>query len=501
MDIRSLILSDDELKCMAPEKQLPEKAEAAMPETAKAAAPKAMYSVIDETETSFAVLRETARSESILLVDVGKKDYRIFRKGSNESARITGHEYAKFFNNLAEPLELKKVSWISRLESGKHFGNYLQETLSSGYEELMREGLFGMSGSRSEDMTFVEIANNAKEAVQIVVNAITERFHVSNRDVLIGRNIFNRYYYASDIVDCSTGVQIPVSAVNLLRDIPSVVHVLFRYLGRACAERYAREFLDSQLRERANLSWKSNNYWKPEQMELLNPLARVMKRCLNREKDLGNVGDRVVDYLLYDLPRQGYASHLGRGIHLWDDVCAAQEELYGEIRDPFPEALESEAERLGKIQTLKYICECRSTLGTFFSHLGVRDRDGLDEAGQQKLLEARKQEWLPLVWKPEGDSLQVIAPESYTMMAEEMQEQQNRPSQRVQDLMDGKCSLFYLRSQDPDKAEKSIATIEVRNGVVVDAKGRNNVEPDPEYMNFIRRWAKVKGLLMVEMAA
>jgi hypothetical protein len=62
----------------------------------------------------------------------------------------------------------------------------------------------------------------------------------------------------------------------------------------------------------------------------------------------------------------------------------------------------------------------------------------------------------------------------------------------VDDVIKEKCRLVFLRYRETP--EESLITIEVRNGVVRQVKGKGNRRPIVEEIEFVKAWAKKKEL-------
>jgi hypothetical protein len=79
-----------------------------------------------------------------------------------------------------------------------------------------------------------------------------------------------------------------------------------------------------------------------------------------------------------------------------------------------------------------------------------------------------------------------IYPESTQDIKDEAVQQNNCVASYIQRVIDGDCHILFLRRKD--NTENSLVTIEVRNNVIVQAKGKFNRDTTPDENEVISKW-------------
>lgn len=88
------------------------------------------------------------------------------------------------------------------------------------------------------------------------------------------------------------------------------------------------------------------------------------------------------------------------------------------------------------------------------------------------------------------DGEYVIFPaDSLKSFYDEGSQQNNCVSSYYQDYIDGNCQIYFMREKN--NINKSLVTIEVQDGKVVQARIKNNDLPDDKLMKVIKRWEKI----------
>ncbi|MBQ6520547.1 MAG: PcfJ domain-containing protein [Anaerolineaceae bacterium] len=167
-----------------------------------------------------------------------------------------------------------------------------------------------------------------------------------------------------------------------------------------------------------------------------------------------------VDYAFCECTKQGYADDSDDFVQLWNDCLDFQMEIYGKIIDKYPENLasfeKSLSYRISKIQKAKEI-------------------ENFDIAVEN-------------MKKYEGSvgKYVVICPKTPLDMIEEGQMQSNCVGGYVKRVADGECMVFFMRPKSaPDK---SLVTIEVRDGKLAQVRTRFNKKPTEEQQNAVEKW-------------
>lgn len=167
-----------------------------------------------------------------------------------------------------------------------------------------------------------------------------------------------------------------------------------------------------------------------------------------------------VDYAFCECTRQGYADDPDNFIQLWNDCLGFQKEIYGKIIDKYPEFLASYEKSLSyRIQKIHKAKE-------------IKDFDIAVE--NMKKYEGSVGKYV------------VICPKAPRDMIEEGQMQSNCVGGYVKRVADGECMVFFMRLKSaPDK---SLVTIEVRDGKLAQVRTRFNKKPTSEQENAVEKW-------------
>lgn len=169
-----------------------------------------------------------------------------------------------------------------------------------------------------------------------------------------------------------------------------------------------------------------------------------------------------LDYCFGECTRQGYSENPRNFIQSWEDCLELQRAVYGKVRDKYPEHLASEevilSYRLSKLREAQQI-------------------RGFDEAAARlRHFESRTGKYL------------FLAPSSPADMIEEGRMQSNCVASYIDRVISGECMIFFMRARsEPDR---SLVTIEIRNGEIVQMKAKYNREPSPEQREAARAWAE-----------
>src|SRR5699024_11956703 len=91
-----------------------------------------------------------------------------------------------------------------------------------------------------------------------------------------------------------------------------------------------------------------------------------------------------------------------------------------------------------------------------------------------------------------NDEYGIISPKKPKDLIEEGSSLSHCVGSYAKDIISGRCKIYFLRHIDD--LETSLATVEVRNGDIVQARGMRNKSLDVEQNEFINEWAKEKGL-------
>ena len=191
---------------------------------------------------------------------------------------------------------------------------------------------------------------------------------------------------------------------------------------------------------------------------------------------------RLMEYILHDSVRQGFGtvdtgygyyyndSHINDFISMWSDTLKMQMRQRNRVYDKYPDELESMHRRL-----------------SFKSQL-MRVRIDTDKfaAHSKRLSKLMKQdEWY--IIRP---------PYNKQDMLDEASQQANCLASYIEAYADDKTDIYFLRTAlEP---EKSLVTVEVRDGRIRQAYAACNRRPGDDELKWLAKWAEENGIEMVD---
>ena len=176
---------------------------------------------------------------------------------------------------------------------------------------------------------------------------------------------------------------------------------------------------------------------------------------------------KFTEYLTYGPICQGFDT-LESFINKWEDTLNLEMEVYGEIREKYPKHLTS--------------------LHDLLASKAVIIRREVDEEKFAEHAEAEKK----FIWKPEGEKYFITSPETSADMLDEASQQANCLSSYVNAFANKITDIYFMRYQKAP--EKSLVTIEVKNGKVRQAFRARNEKISEEESKFLARWCKKMGI-------
>ncbi len=167
-----------------------------------------------------------------------------------------------------------------------------------------------------------------------------------------------------------------------------------------------------------------------------------------------------LDYSFCECTRQGYADNPRNFIQSWEDYLNMQLQVYGKIQKKYSEYLASDEIALGyKAARLREAEQVRN-----FSSASKR----------MQIYEGRTGKYA------------VTAPKTPKDMIEEGQMMSNCVASYIERVAAGDTMIFFLRTRkEPDR---SLVTIEVRDGRLQQVKARFNRRPTEEQMEAVNTW-------------
>jgi len=185
------------------------------------------------------------------------------------------------------------------------------------------------------------------------------------------------------------------------------------------------------------------------------------------------------EYLFGESVRQGFGivTHYGRDdmynfLRIWNDTLSMQKSLRGRVYDKYPDDL------AGLHQRLSFRCAMQEI---------EIDRWKFEE--HTKRLSENELE---------RDGYLIRAPRNKDDMLDEATQQANCLASYVRSYADDETDIYFLRStEDPDK---SLVTVEVRDGRIRQAYRACNRQPSNEELAWLNKWADKIGVVGLDAA-
>ncbi len=174
-------------------------------------------------------------------------------------------------------------------------------------------------------------------------------------------------------------------------------------------------------------------------------------------------------YLLEESVRQGYGCNMNLFLYQWGQYLLLQKYMKIKGVDKYPEHLASRT-----VEVMSMVAEHQK------------------EIEENVWIEAREFA-APLEYKDE--KYQIIVPRCSADLMREAEQQRNCVGTYESRILRRETRICFLRSADPELAERSLVTIEVDDdGNVLQCKGKCNTNPPDEKWKFIMKWEAEKGL-------
>jgi len=412
-------------------------------EAKKRAKPSVTYKVEVCSGCDFAISRNTSKTQQLFVVLMSQNQF--YLKNGGDIENINPKNMTRFFSDMQEPIQIPS-NWIKALQRGKEFADYFCSLLDNYYSSVIKIGLFGATGNKSCDSNEIRLYKMNHVLYKYMIHKISSFYNIE--EIHIKCNIqHNNSSFA-----CKEGRTIPEKAKRIFEEFSGVNFFASKY-GIEYAKKFIDEFLESYA-------------------------TQIPKEYyLNGLLDMAEFQPhRLIEYIMYDLPRQGYGvsgwrNSMSDAITELTDTLRMQKILYGKIREKYPEYLSSLHVKLSNMLRVRQ---------------DIIDADGFEnEVEEMKNYE----------WKPDGYKWQIICPKNKEDMIDEANQQQNCLASYVSRVADGTSRIYFLRSSKNEDSDKSVVTIETTpDNKIVQVKARNNREASKEHLNFIKMWAENKNL-------
>lgn len=175
---------------------------------------------------------------------------------------------------------------------------------------------------------------------------------------------------------------------------------------------------------------------------------------------------RIIDYLLFDLFRQGYAS-IGRSfLTEYTDYLRMQLDFYGKIREKYPDSFKTAHDVMAlKVNLAKETEQCQN-------------------------FEKQAEEIQNLAYQ--GKQFCVLIPTKPKELADEGINLSHCVGDYISRVASGECHILFMRRKSTP--EESLVTLQLSGTCIVQAQGRNRRSITKEERSFLQRWCAEKGL-------
>ena len=425
IDLNALILENEKIKT----------AKAAEPAEQTKRKTSVTYSVTC-TGRDFVVAKRTAKTEELFVILISHNQCYI-RRNDGQAESVTVDNMTKFFSGLTDPLEVN-AEWIGQIIKGKQNTEHFCRMLEAHVADAVEHCCFYMTWNIMADRRQLNLYKEDPLLYRYMIDAGAAHKKCSRTD-FIKTEI--KGFVQPRLLTHGTSMK-----YTTMFDTFSTFHVVSWRFGTEKGQLLVDSYLMSQAHSMMHDS----------------TLRMILDRCRFDP-------DRMIEYITFDLCRQGYSHDISQAATGWEYALSLQRQIYSEVTDQYPEHL---AETCRNLRTMS---------------------DMLDQMTDEETFSEAVKKMLPLEWSPEDDHLMIVCPQTRAGMYDAAMQLQNTLAFGINDVAAGKHMVCFLKSRkDP---EKSIAAIEVSaDGKIGQVQGRNGRRPDEQYIRFIRRWAEEKGL-------
>ncbi len=427
------------------------------PKARKAPRKPAEYEIVTISGPDFAVRKKGTKANYLLVCICSKGQFYIRNEATGETDQLDPAGLLKFLNDIPKDslLDLSDESgnapfWITGLDRNRDFAEnfmaavsddtirmyFCKNMLSFGgieeYVERMRKSRYGSPGNTELHKVDFKRAKMVFEcAAEIcprkdVKAGLSECLAAGRSEEKIG-SMFQVLLRTYD----------QHSSRYLWRNTKTVYDWLFDNWGIEGVKQFIRSYLETPVA------------YMPDNFESSQTIQKTTFAL-----------SEFVDYSFCECTRQGYADNPRNFVQSWDDYLDMQQQVYGKIQKKYSEYLASDEAALSyKVAKLQEAQQIRN-----FS----------DVYNRLKLYEGRVGKYL------------IMAPRTPKDMIEEGQMQSNCVASYIDRVADGHTMIFFMRlRKDP---ERSLVTIEVRDGHLVQVKARFNKRPTDEQNEAVETW-------------
>ena len=437
----------------------------------------AEYSIVFASGPDFAIRRKTKLASRVLVFLVSQSQYYFKDEKTGEIEQFTPNAYARFMAAAPDNIELvdekgNRCNWMKSVSRGKSFGDGLAEMIkrfsrdeearlaatrnwlfvsyfSSDYGNMVKMNIKA-SESAVKKVLSVCMEYESEEIVKETYTSLALYGYSSCDkvgsaiDSLLRVYTFDYHPLDGDEQPSSCGADLIIDAYGL-SGLEEIIREYFQ-VGVTMFPTFASLFTVFHVGGVDNHQYG---------------LPRIIAPGMaNNEKRKFNLRD-FKHYLWYQSVYQGYAGDINNFMHSWADSLRMQEDIYGKIKEKYPENLASYEKKL--------------------SYKFTQIKQKIDEKKWAAMVKCMEQ----LEYK--GRKYSIICPKTAADVLDEAQQQSNCVASYVSRIINGECMILFCRRTEAP--EMSLVTVEITgDGRLGQVKARFNRAPAPEVREFVDQW-------------
>ena len=408
-----------------------------------------------------AIRRTDERGSKLLVLLMSQRQFYIKNESTGRIAPVTRHSLKTFLERAERPAGCEKapldspVDWLKGMVATSDWTSGLLTLIGDEtFTGLARRGLICLD-EREVSLCSTTQPSMALERLQRLSQhadhpAFKSLWGVAEtrieRDVL-ARRAFDAKWSRTD-------------------DLPHVKRALMALesdLTYAMADKFGTSAA-KELAERWSDAWAHDacKHW--QDVTAVTGARRLMQT-------LGDCDHRsVTNYLMTRTIVEGMRTH--DLVNTWTDTLRMQQDVYGRIRERYPKHLQKMHDSLAQ------------------AHADILEK--IEDERTDAMFKTRAMELEKIAHA--DDRFLIRPPESLQEMLDEAKEQHNCLASYTQGHATGTTTIMLMR--DAHDPERSLVTVEVRDGIVNQAYAACNRAPSAEQRAWLRKWADSHGLTM-----
>ena len=222
-----------------------------------------------------------------------------------------------------------------------------------------------------------------------------------------------------------------------------------------------RIFVRGEMGDLFRYVWENHKYAFTMQSYYFDRFKETMKRLATYGYDQ----KRLMEYIFRDLPNQGLSQHMGKhnleGMDLLNDYARMSLDMDRDF-DKYPRYLKTAHDIAAKNYKV--------------------NKSKVLSGKYEKVRENLKQ------MEYKGEKFSVLVPESLDLIVKEGTSLNHCVASYIEGVVNGEFAILFLRSNED--LEKSLVTVQVKDGRVLQSHGQSNRPPNEEEVKFLGKFAE-----------